>query len=152
MADLYGVTVEDIEKELGSLFQSGISADSTPDHATVRRWISENDLRVQLLVQRVKPPPAATDAAAPLAKSYIRLRTAARVVRAAMAGYNPAEVSRASAAYAEDAKEAWHELESLGAQLSGDLVAPSPSTAYAISDRETVVDDDDLNPNLRGRY
>lgn len=152
MADLYSVTLEEVQQELGSLFQEGFGASTTPDAATVRRWITENDLKVQLLVGRIKPPPAATDAAAPLARAYIRLKTAARVVRAALAGMDPGEVARAASAFSEEAKEAWRELEQLGAQISGETATASTSTAYAISDRETVVDDYDLDSRYRSRY
>lgn len=147
MADTYGVTSEEVAAELRGLFPTGFDVDTVPTEAQVIEWISTADDIVRLhLVDLTGGTPAVTDAAARLAKTFIRAWVVAQVMRVVYAGNDASAVDQASRPYSDTAKTILKELDSMGLQAIGTGEASaSIAVAYTLPDRELAVTDDELD-------
>ena len=149
------MTSEEVAAELRGLFPSGFDVDTVPTEAQVLEWISTADDIVRLhLVDETGQVPAVTDAAARLAKAFIRSWVIAQVVRVVYAGNDANAVEAASRPYSQTAKQILAELDEMGSQAvgTGDASA-SVAVAYTVPNRELAVTDDelDMDDNYRAR-
>lgn len=147
MADIYGVTPDDIAAELRSLFPRGFDVDTVPTEAQVLDWISTGDDLVRLhLVDSTGGVPAVTDAAARLAKTFIRAWVVAQVTRVVYAGNDASAVDQASRPYSDTAKAVLKELDAMGLQAIGTGEASAQiAVAYTLPDRELAITDAELD-------
>lgn len=147
MPDIYGVQPDDIAAELRGLFPNGFDVDTVPTEAQVIEWISTADDIVRLhLVDSTGGVPAITDAAARLAKTFIRAWVTAQVVRVVYTGNDASAVAQASQPYSDTAKMVLKELDEMGFQAIGTGEAsPQVAVAYTLPDRELMVTDDELD-------
>src|SRR5690349_18528013 len=105
MANVYGVVPADIAEELRNLFPQGFSATTVPTINLVTEWIATADMIVRLRVTAVASgTPSSTDAAAQLAKTYIKNAVIGRVLRTVYAGNDPVAVASVARAYEDSAK------------------------------------------------
>lgn len=153
MADTYGVTLDDVQGEVKSLFPTGFGVSSSPEAGVVTSWITAHDVYVTLQVERsAGVSAAASDKAAPLARRYVIVATVADVVRAAYAGRDPLQVKAAADPYDAQAKQLLDAIRDLGAQA-----ASNGSTAGRVigtdvsASRDLLVRDDDLGALGSGR-
>lgn len=155
MADTYGVTAADIAAELPGIFPGGFDANTRPTSAQVTGWISVEDLRVVIAVEREAGAlPATSDRVAPLAKRIIIERVKAQVMRTVFAGNSPAEIAQASKPFDEIATATLADLRELGAQAAGVGTPTNLVTVSETPDRDLIVQDSDLNPGpaVGGHY
>lgn len=147
MADVYGVTPEDIAAELRGLFPHSFDIDTIPTEAQVIDFISTADDIVRLhLIDTTGGVPALTDAAARLAKTYIRAWVVAQVMRVVYAGNDASAVDLASRPYSDTAKMVLKELDDMGLQAIGTGAASAQvAVAYTLPNRELMVTDDELD-------
>lgn len=149
MADVYGVTTDDVAAMMPGLFKDGFSESTKPDDTTVASWVTAADAQAQLAVAAVAGvAPTPSDLASSLAKQFVLMWTAAQVMRALYAGNDPERVAAAANQYAVPAKELLAQLKALGAQAAGAAaVAPLRVRGVDISRvRDTLVEDGDLGP------
>ncbi|MDP9202283.1 MAG: hypothetical protein M3P26_10200, partial [Gemmatimonadota bacterium] len=141
------VQPDDIAAELRGLFLTGFDVDSIPTEAQVIEWISTADDIVRLhLVDITGGTPAVTDAAARLAKTYIRAWVVAQVLRVVYSGQDSLAVDQASRPYSDTAKLVLKELDTMGLQAIGTGEASAlVAVAYTLPDRELAVTDDELD-------
>lgn len=147
MADVYGVTPADIASELKGLYPQGFSGTTVPTYDQVVAWISVADSIVRLqLVDETGSEPAASDAAAPLAKVYIKEWVKSQVVRAAYIGNDPIAVQAAAKPFSDTADLVLKQLNEMGSQAIGTgAESPSIAVAYTVPQRELTVTDDELD-------
>jgi hypothetical protein len=133
MADTYGVTSDEIAKELPRLFSGGFTAGTKPDIDTVATYISDADAVVTLtLSQATGTFPSATDDTARLASRFIIDSVLGRIIRLVYTGNDPADVASAARPYEDSAASILSKLEALTPKASlraiGWAGAPSGST------------------------
>ena len=147
MPDTYGVTPADVSAELKGLYPLGFSAATVPTDAQVTEWISTADDIVRLhLIDETGQVPAVSDAAARLAKTFIKEWVKAQVIRNAYAGQDPTSVETAAKPYADNAKTILGELDEMGSQAVGTgAESPQIAVAYTLPDRDLIVTDDELD-------
>lgn len=147
MADLYGVVPDDVASELRGIFPQGFDVDTVPTEAQVIAWISVADIVVQLKVIDITGGiPALTDAAAPLAKIYIKEWVKYQVVRTVYAGQDPVALAAAAKPYSDMADSIFVALDTMGSQAIGvGTAAPRTAVAYTVPDRGLMVTDDELD-------
>jgi hypothetical protein len=145
--DTYGVVPADISSELKGLYPQGFSGNTVPTYDQVVAWISTADAIVSLrLVDETGQPPASSDAAAGVARTFIREWVKAQVVRAAYAGNDPLAVASAAKTYSDNAGAILLELDEMGSQAIGTgTESARVAVAYTIPDRELTVTDDELD-------
>lgn len=146
MADVYGVTPDDVAALMPALFAAGFTESTVVDDTTVAAWITAADAQAQLAVRAVAGvAPSPSDLAASLAKQYVLMWTAAQVMRAVYAGQDPERVATAANQYAAPAKELLLQLRELGVQAAG---SAEPSRVFGSSGaaRDLLVTNDDLDP------
>lgn len=160
MADVYGVTPEDVSAEMPGLFPVGFTqAGPKPLRATVIGWITEADAFIDSQVTQVTAiNPDLADAASRLARRYIIADVVARVYRAVYAGSaSPADIAALVAStggamlltqlQALATSEITAQLAALeeatlaGPRLAASMGGPSAS----IPARDLVIDDADLD-------
>jgi hypothetical protein len=147
LPDTYGVVPADISSELKGLYPQGFSGTTVPTYAQVVAWISTADAIVSLrLVDETGQAPASTDAAAGVARTFIREWVKAQVVRAAYAGQDPAAVAVVAKTYSDNASAILKELDEMGSQAVGTgAESPQIAVAYTVPNRELTVTDDELD-------
>lgn len=157
MANTYGVTPADIAAELPGIFPGGFSATTLPNDALVASFIAAADLAVTLKLKDITGSvPAATDAAAPLAKRYVIESAKAAVLRVAYAGRDPLQIATVVSPYDLLAKTALDSLLLLDSQAVGTGEAASRVMtslgASGLPTRDLMITDCDLDPSSRGRF
>jgi hypothetical protein len=161
MADVYGVTPDDVAEEMKNLFPHGFATSTTPTLAQVLSFIAVADLEVAIAVGNAAGvPPAASDRVAPLAKQVILNRVIARVLRIVYTGNAPSEVAALVAGYLASAGTALDAITVLQTQAAGAGTVPAAHvTTSSAPTRDLLICDSDLGPppsryytGDRGRY
>ena len=147
MADLYGVVPEDVRTELRGLFPAAFDTTTNPTLAQVTAWITVADTVVQLkIVDITGGIPALTDAAAPIAKAYIKEWVKLQVIRAVYVGQDPVALASVIKPYSDTADGYFAALDAMGSQAIGvGTAAPRTAVAYTLPDRGLMVTDDELD-------
>lgn len=157
MADIYGVTPEDVAAEMPVLFKTGtFTAADRPNRDTVIGWISDADTFIDLVVIDVTGvAPQVADKAARLAKRYIIANVKDRVIEAVSIGSRMTVSDLTLLRQNSSAKELLQAIRDLGEQAvgTGDA-APRVAVPYTTAPRDLLIDTTDLDPNsgLRGRF
>lgn len=147
MPDVYGVLPDDVAAELRGLFPSGFDVDTNPTEAMVIGWISTADQIVSLrIVDITGGVPVVTDAAAPLAKTFIKEWVKTQVIRAVYVGQDPVALVSIVKSYSDNAVAILKSFDDMGSQLVGvGTAAPRTAVAYTVPDRGLMVTDDELD-------
>jgi hypothetical protein len=154
MADVYGVTPDDIAEQLPALFPDGFSATTRVTEATVLSFIATADVMAQMLVrQSTGAEGDPSDAAAPIVREWIIQSVLAKVMRAVYAGADPARVAEAMRGYDQNAKDLRAQIEGLGALLTGvdpiQVRVRGDESMGGATERELLLTDDDLGAGAR---
>ena len=151
MADVYGVVPGDISAVMKNLFPNGFGDSTTPTKRVVADYITAADLHAQMAVRGVASgTPSSTDAAADMARRYIRDSVRVRVLMDVYEGRDPEGVERAIRVHRENEKAALEALERLGERAIGEVTESPPRrvashlTAGYVVPRRLLVDDEDL--------
>ena len=144
--DTYGVSLDQVQQGLGSLYPSGFGPSTNPTGEAVTSWISAADVFVTLAVRRAAGVnPAATDEAAPLAQLYIIAYTRAEIMRAAYAGRDSTQIAAAAKPYDDQAAQLMTAIKGLGSAAVAGGTVPSRVLGTDVSEsRDLAVTDADL--------
>jgi hypothetical protein len=155
VADTYGVTPADVAAELPGIFPGGFTATTLPSDALVADFIAAADLAVTLkLKDTTGGAPAATDAAAKLAKRYVIESAKAQVLRVAYAGaIPPTSTSRWRRTSCSRRRSSMRSHCSDSQAIGTGDAAPRVTTSLGASGlptRDLLITDCDLDPSSAG--
>jgi hypothetical protein len=150
VADIYGVTPQDIADELPGVYPAGFSVATKPPLAKVTSLISTADAIAALRVTKATDaPPSAAAAGAVVPRRFIIAWTAAKVLRIRYTGNPPAEVDAAARPFEVDAKDTLDAIDMMGEQ-GQDTGTPFIHVRGAVGDREMLISDATLGAAARG--